>query len=93
MQYILTEEEYDALVPKKEYEDLKRAHEILWKHYCAVAGTMCKGEDMRDVRCDSCSIASLRLSEMTDLQRIAGVKPIPYDVARLVCPRGQEYSK
>lgn len=93
MQYILTEKEYNALVSRDEHEALKLAHKILWSHYCSYAKPPCRGEELGDTRCDHCPIAPLVLSRsVLDLQ-VAGIAPLPYDVARLVCPRKQEYSK
>ena len=94
MQYILTEEEWNALVSRDDYEALKLAHEILWKHYCSVANPSCRGSEMGDCRCDNCPISSLALAGITRDAREAGVTPLSHDLARLVCPRKhQQYSK
>lgn len=96
MNYILTEAEYQALVSKEVLNNLVKAHEVLWKHYCSLANPVCRGDSemgRRDLRCDNCPISSLLLSRVTEEQVVAGIKPLSYDVAKLVCPRRQEYSK
>jgi len=97
VQYILTEEEWNALVSKDDYEALKQAHKILWLHYCSVTNPSCEGSEMGDCRCDFCPISSLSLAGMTRAAKEAGIEPLEplsHDLARLVCPRKhQHYSK
>ena len=93
MQYLLTQKELDELVPKKELEDLREAHKVLWKHFCARANPVCRGNELGDTRCDNCPISFLTLIGMTAIQREAKVTPVPKDIANLVCPRRQDYSK
>ena len=94
MQHILTEEEYNNTVLRDDYEALKLAHEILWKHYCSVANPSCKGSEMGECRCDHCPISSLSLAGVTRETQVAGLAPLSHELARLVCPRkNQQYSK
>lgn len=97
MQYILTEEEYNNTVLRDDYEALKLAHEILWKHYCSIANPSCKGSEIGECRCDNCPISSLSLTAKpipVPYVHLSRIDPLPYDIARLVCFRkNQQYSK
>lgn len=83
MQYLLTEEEYNNLVPKAEVERrdlaLKKLHELFFKH-----STFKCIHDTQDRRmygyCDYCPLAPMH-------------PELPYEVSKLLCDKSKEYSK
>jgi len=59
MQYILTQEEYDALVPKKELERMVEARDAIVN---ALIGDRCihNHREAGDRYCDDCQLAHMR---------------------------------
>lgn len=81
MQYILTEEEHEKLVPKKQLQESKEALEVA-RRIIVRHGTMQCGEDY----CDYCPISDIGEDLITE------GRP-NHEVSRLICTLPRRYGK
>lgn len=95
MQYILTKEELDNLVPKQDNTDRDKALEIARKRILSLSGFQCIHEDSGhgfSRRCDGCPCL-MRDDEAKQYENKIGSRSDLYQLHLKICPLTKSFSK
>ncbi len=91
MQYLLTKEELDALVPKEDKKQRDKALEIARKRILELSGREC-AHDNHSLRCDGCPCLQTD-QESKDYQFSVGSSHDLYQLHKLICSLPRNFSK